>query len=119
MRRLSALNGYRCTDEERVMLQKSLETPDYISSEESAEELVSGSESDEENNAEKFLMKRPLVWRSDFLNHHYQELDRKSFKKRKSSRHGGAASYIRKTGPSSSRDMPEGALTFAVEFNNT
>ena len=99
------------------MLQKSLESADYISSEESAEELVSGAESDDENNGGKFLMKRPLAWRSDFLNFHYQELDKKSFKKNKSARNrGGAVSYVRKTGSSSSREMPEGALTFAVEF---
>ena len=114
MRRLSALNGYTgCTDAERRNLEQSLSTTEYISSEESEHEH---DESDEENEntGTKYLVKRKLQWRSEFLNVHYALLDRRAKKKQKLKKHGGTQAYERREGVASAREEPLDPYNFAV-----
>ena len=83
LRRLSALSGYKgCSDVEQIQqIQKTLESTDYISSEESVDEDIGSDSSDSE--AKKCLVKRPLPWRSAFLNEHFDALDKRAKRKQK------------------------------------
>ena len=114
LRRLSALNGYAgCTEEEWKDLEKSLTTTDYISSEESDHER-DGSDEENDNTGSKFLIKRPLQWRSQFLTNHYAALDRRSKKQQKQKKHGGTQCYERRAGSASAREEPLDPYDFAV-----
>ena len=114
LRRLSVLKGYKgCSEEESKQLQRSLETTDYISSEESMEEDVENEDSENEAQ-EKCLIKRPLPWRSELLNLHFEALDKRAKRKQKHKRHGGAQSYKRRVGAASDREEPEDALEYEV-----
>ena len=96
LRRLSVLKVYKgCSEEEKKQLQRSLETTDYISSEESMEEDVENEDSENEAQ-EKCLIKRPLPWCSKLLNLHFEALDKRANRKQKHKRHGGAQSYKRR-----------------------
>ena len=114
LRRLSALSGYKgCSDVEQIQqIQKTLESTDYISSEESVDEDIGSDSSDSE--AKKCLVKRPLPWRSEFLNEHFEALDKRAKCKQKNKRHGGTQSYERRVGDLSKRKEPEDAPQYAV-----
>ena len=93
LRRLSVLKVYKgCSEEESKQLQRSLETTDYVSSEESMEEDVENEDSENEAQ-EKCLIKRPLPWRSKLLNLRFEALDKHAKRKQKHKRHGGTQRY--------------------------
>ena len=77
------------------------ESTDYISSEESVDEDIGSDSSD--NEAKKCLLKRPLPWRSEFLNEHFEALDKRAKRKQKYKRHGATQRYERRVGDLSKR----------------
>ena len=84
MRRLTSLNMSKTiSDKDRGNLMKVLQTNEYISSEESeAGSAPSGSDGEdtEPKKATKVLVKRRLLWRSEYVNDLFVELDKRTEK---------------------------------------
>ena len=117
MRRLTSLNMSKTiSDKDRGNLMKVLQTNEYISSEESeAGSAPSGSDGEdtEPKEATKVLVKRRLLWRSEYVNDLFVELDKRTEKRRRRSQKGGACAMKRRVGGASTREKPEDCEDFA------
>lgn len=93
--------------EERDQIRMSLQSTEYISSEETA----SDSDYEEVNNQSKRLIKKALTWRSDFLNKNYEKLDLQAKR-----RNFGSSGYERiEAHKDSLRLAPPGSPKWAVK----
>ncbi|XP_071123693.1 uncharacterized protein [Mytilus edulis] len=114
VRRRAILNvSTAIADVDKENLFTVLENNDYMSSEESEE--VSCSDSDDDSGKIQFV-KRKLMWRSDYLNNWFLQLDKKSARKKQSSKKGGAALRPRAaTKGISDREEPSSPPSFAIQ----
>ncbi|XP_046567059.1 uncharacterized protein LOC124275525 [Haliotis rubra] len=103
---LRVLEGKMPTDEVSK-LQRLLQSNEYISSEEDFSE-----EGEDENEAAKHFLLRPLPWGSEFVDRHFKRLDGHS--RRMSKRHGGPAFLVRTYGLPSERMPPSDAPDYAL-----